>query len=76
MTSFEGFRCADCGTTTRGATATRCPDCSGTLDAAYDLEDLVLDRETLADRAGGWKHRELLPFVPEGIGEGATPLDR
>jgi len=74
MTSFEGFRCADCGTTTHEATATRCPDCGGTLDAAYDLEGLALDCETLADRTGGWKHRELLPFVPDGIGEGATPL--
>ncbi|PSQ43814.1 threonine synthase [Halobacteriales archaeon SW_5_68_122] len=74
MTSFEAFRCADCRTTTNGATATRCPNCGRTLDAAYDLAGTDLDRGTLAGRAGGWKHRELLPFVPDGIGEGATPL--
>jgi threonine synthase len=73
MTCFEGFRCTDCGSTTVDDGATRCPDCGGTLDAEYDLS-ADLSRETFATRAGGWKHRELLPFVPEGIGEGATPL--
>ena len=73
MTSFEGFRCTDCGTTVTGDGATRCPDCDGTLDARYDLSGGI-DRETFESRSGGWKHRELLPFVPDGIGEGATPL--
>ena len=74
MTSFEGFRCADCGTTATDEGATRCRACGGTLDATYDLDGLALDRETLTDREGSWKHRELLPFVPGSIGEGATPL--
>lgn len=74
MTSFEGFRCTDCGTTTTDDGATRCPDCDGILDAAYDYEAVEIDRETLAGRSGGWKHRELLPFAPEGMGEGETPL--
>ncbi len=73
MTSFEGFRCTDCARTVAGDGATRCPDCEGTLDATYDLSEGI-DRETFKSRADGWKHRELLPFVPEGIGEGATPL--
>jgi threonine synthase len=75
MSSFEGFRCTDCGTREAAdEAATRCPDCGGVLDAAYDLAEPDVDRGTLADRVGGWKHRELLPFVPEDIGEGATPL--
>jgi threonine synthase len=73
MTCFEGFRCTDCGTTVTDDGATRCPDCGGTLDATYDLS-ADLSREPFAGRSGGWKHRELLPFVPEGIGEGSTPL--
>ncbi|MCQ4333715.1 pyridoxal-phosphate dependent enzyme [Natronomonas sp. F2-12] len=73
MTCFEGFRCTDCGTTVTDEGATRCPDCGGTLDAEYDLP-ADLSRETFEGRSGGWRHRELLPFVPEGIGEGATPL--
>jgi threonine synthase len=74
MTSFEGFDCTDCGQTVTDDGATRCPDCDGTLDATYDYESVDLTREDLADRDGGWKHGELLPFVPEGIGEGQTPL--
>ena len=73
-TAFEGFRCTDCGATTEAASATRCPECGGSLDARYDLEGLDLSSATLADRSGGWKHRELLPFVPDGMGEGGTPL--
>ncbi len=73
MTSFEGFRCTDCARTVTEDGATRCPDCEGTLDATYDLSGEI-DGEAFESRAGGWKHRELLPFVPEGIGEGATPL--
>jgi threonine synthase len=73
MTSFEGFRCTDCETTVTDEGATRCPDCGGTLDARYDLS-IDVSRETFEARSGGWKHRELLPFVPEGIGEGATPI--
>ena len=73
MTSFEGFRCTDCGTIVTDDGATRCPDCEGALDAKYDLSSDI-SRETLEERSGGWKHRELLPFVPDGIGEGATPL--
>ena len=73
MSTFEGFRCTDCGATTDAEGATRCPECDGTLDARYEpTEDLSAD--TFADRSGGWKHRELLPFVPDGMGEGATPL--
>ena len=74
MTAFEGFRCTDCGATTDEAGATRCPECSGSLDAQYDLHGIDLSAETFEGRSGGWKHRELLPFAPEGIGEGATPL--
>jgi threonine synthase len=74
MTNFEGFRCTDCGTVVTEEGATRCPDCAGTLDAKYDLESVDISSETIANRSGGWKHAELLPFVPEGIGEGATPL--
>ncbi len=74
MSSFEGFRCTDCGTTIPDDGATRCPDCEGSLDARYGLAELDLPRETLEARSGGWKHRELLPFVPSGMGEGATPL--
>ena len=71
MTTFE---CTDCGATVADGDATRCPDCGGTLDASYDYGEVDLDRATLEDRAGGWKHRELLPLVPDGMGEGATPL--
>jgi threonine synthase len=74
MTNFEGFRCTDCGTVVTEEGATRCPDCAGTLDAKYDLGSIDISPETIANRSGGWKHAELLPFVPEGIGEGATPL--
>ncbi|WP_411713986.1 threonine synthase [Natronomonas sp.] len=75
MSSFEGFRCTDCGTThATNEVATRCPKCGGTLDATYDHGAVDLTRETLADRSGGWKIEELLPIVPEGMGEGATPL--
>ena len=73
MTHFEGFRCTDCGTTVTDDGATRCPDCDGALDARYDLS-ADLSREALEARSGGWKHHELLPLVPDGIGEGATPL--
>jgi threonine synthase len=71
MTTFE---CADCGTTVTGPDATRCPDCGGPLDARYDDDAIDVDRGTFADRTGGWKHRELLPFVPDGMGGGTTPL--
>lgn len=74
MTSFEGFRCTDCGATVTDDGATRCPECVGSLDARYDLEAATIDPETFTGRTGGWKHRELLPFVPGGMGEGATPL--
>ena len=74
MTAFEGFRCTDCGTTIEGAEARRCPECSGSLDARYDLDGVGLTAGALGERSGGWKHRELLPFVPDGMGEGATPL--
>jgi threonine synthase len=78
MSGFEGFRCTDCGTTLEdgdaAAGARRCPDCGGALDARYDLGGVECSRETLASRSGGWKHRELLPFVPDGMGEGETPL--
>jgi threonine synthase len=70
MTTFE---CADCGRTVAGEPPTRCPDCEGPLEARYD-DAVALDRGTLADREGGWKHRELLPLAPDGMGEGATPL--
>ena len=74
MTNFEGFRCTDCGATVTDDGATRCPECAGSLDARYDLGSIEVDPATLAGRSGGWKHREFLPFVPEGIGEGQTPL--
>lgn len=74
MSGFEGFRCTDCGETVTASAPTRCPACAGTLDAMYDHDAVNLSRETLADRTGGWKHRELLPLVPDGMGEGATPL--
>ena len=74
MTSFEGFRCTDCGTTTAEAVATRCPACRSVLDATYELPAGSLDRETLAGREGAWAYRELFPFVPSGAGEGETPL--
>jgi threonine synthase len=73
MSAFEGFRCTDCGATTDDEGATRCPECAGSLDAQYDLS-ADLSAAAFADRSGGWKHRELLPFVPDGMGEGATPL--
>ena len=73
MSAFEGFRCTDCGATTDDEGATRCPECAGSLDAQYDLP-ADLSAAAFADRSGGWKHRELLPFVPDGMGEGATPL--
>jgi threonine synthase len=74
MTSFEGFDCTDCGQRVTEEAATRCPDCGGTLDAQYDYESVDVTRAEIADRDGGWKHAELLPFAPEGMGEGATPL--
>ena len=74
MTSFEGFRCTDCGETVDDEAPTRCPACGGTLDATYDYDAAEVSRETLADRSGAWAARELFPFVPEGMGEGATPL--
>ena len=67
MTSFEGFRCVDCGTTATGEGATTCPDCNGALDATYDLDELVGGPP--ADRPG-----DLLPVAPVGMGEGKTPL--
>ena len=74
MTSFEGFRCTDCGTTASDEAVTRCPACGGVLDATYDLAGVPLERATLDGRDGGWAARELLPFVPAGAGEGETPL--
>lgn len=74
MSGFEGFRCTDCGKTTPTAAPTRCSACDGTLDATYDYGAIDLSREALAERTGGWKHRELLPLVPQGMGEGGTPL--
>jgi threonine synthase len=74
MTSFEGFRCTDCGETVDDEAPTRCPDCGGTLDATYDYNAAELSRETLADRSGAWAAHELFPVVPDGMGEGATPL--
>jgi threonine synthase len=74
MSALEGFRCTDCGTTVEDAGATRCPDCEGSLDARYDLDGIELSREALSSRSGGWKHHELLPFAPDGMGEGETPL--
>lgn len=71
MTTFE---CADCGGTVETTAPTRCPDCGGALDASYDYDGIDVDRGALEERSGGWKHRELLPFVPDGMGEGATPL--
>ena len=77
MSTFEGFRCSGCATTvTDVAEATRCPACNGTLDTAYDYDAVETTRAALSDRSGGWKHRELLPFVPDGMGEGDTPLVR
>lgn len=73
MSTFEGFRCTDCGTTFPDIEV-RCPDCGGSLDARYDLDGVDISPETLSERSGGWKHRELLPFVPDGMGEGETPL--
>ena len=74
MTSLEGYRCTACGETTDAEAPTRCPACSGALDARYDLDAVGLTRASLADRDGGWRTRELLPFVPRGMDEGATPL--
>lgn len=74
MNAFTGFRCTDCGTTIDAETATRCPDCGGSLDGRYDLDGLDLSTDSPTGSAGGWKHRELLPFAPEGMGEGETPL--
>ena len=73
-TSFDGFRCTDCGATTEDDGATRCPECGGSLDARYALDGLGLSPATFAGRSGAWKHRELFPFVPDGMGEGGTPL--
>lgn len=73
MSAFEGFRCTDCGATFPDV-ETRCPDCEGSLDARYDLDEVDVSPESLSERSGGWKHRELLPFVPDGMGEGETPL--
>jgi threonine synthase len=74
MTSFEGFRCTDCGATVDEEGATACPACGGVLDASYDLAGVSLDRESFEEREGAWGHRELLPLVPSGMGEGETPL--
>ena len=74
MSAFEGFRCTDCGATIDDEGATRCPECAGSLDARYDFEGIDLPPEAFAGRSGGWKHHELLPFVPDGMGEGATSL--
>jgi threonine synthase len=74
MSSFEGFRCTDCGTRVAAAAGrTRCVDCGGVLDAMYDL-DGVPSRETVDQRDGGWRIHELLPLSPIEMGEGATPL--
>ncbi len=74
MTSFEGFRCTDCRTTVTDDGAMRCPECGGMLDARYDLSATELTHTILESREGGWKHRELLPFAPNSMGEGKTPL--
>ncbi len=73
-TAFEGFRCTDCGARTNDEGATRCPECGGPLDARYDFDGVDLSSTAFGGRSGGWKHRELLPFVPDGMGEGETPL--
>ncbi|CAI48907.1 threonine synthase [Natronomonas pharaonis DSM 2160] len=67
------FECTDCGTVDDDV-PTRCPDCAGVLNAVYDYDTIDLTQAALADRDGTWKHHELLPFVPDGIGEGTTPL--
>ncbi len=72
MTNFEGFRCTACSATVDAPDARRCPDCEGALDAVYG--DEAPTRAAIADRSGTGRYRELLPFVPDGIGEGDTPL--
>ena len=75
MSTLEGFRCGDCATViTDIEAATRCSACGGTLNATYDYDAVEVSQTTFTDRSGGWKHRELLPLVPDGMGEGETPL--
>ena len=74
MNAFAEFRCTDCGTTDTEEGSTRCRSCGGSLDARYDLDGIELSAETLAGRSGTWKGHELLPFTPDGMGEGGTPL--
>ncbi len=74
MSSFEGYRCTDCGAIDEEPVATRCTDCGGVLDATYDLEAGVSSRATLEEREGSWAFHEALPVAPTSMGEGATPL--
>lgn len=72
MKRLEGFRCADCGATVSPPVATRCPDCGDILDAEYDTSNLAEDASD--EFEGSWPGEPLLPFRPDGMGEGKTPL--
>lgn len=72
MERLEGFRCADCGELASPPDATRCPECGGILDAEYDAANLEIRPVDNVD--GPWPYDPLLPFRPDGMGEGNTPL--
>ncbi|MFB6295965.1 MAG: threonine synthase [Halobacteriales archaeon] len=78
--AFAGLACRDCGERFEPGGATRgCPDCSGTLEAAYDDGEIDLSRAAIESAAGGsiWAFDPLLPFPRSRgvtIAEGGTPL--
>jgi len=78
---FTGFCCLDCGADA-DATATRCPDCDGPLEATYDTATLETVHDKLLadaplDGPGIARFAPALPFdaaTVVSVAEGATPL--
>ncbi|GGL61608.1 threonine synthase [Halocalculus aciditolerans] len=71
-TAFSGLSCVDCGETFDDPALGRCPECSGVLDAQYDLGSVALD-----DEGSMWAYEPVLPFAGSAavsLGEGGTPL--
>jgi threonine synthase len=77
--TLDRYVCGSCDARVEPASATRCPDCDGSLYGQYDWR-VEGGRSAFRDRQDVWRYDALLPFGaddvpgPVTLGEGWAPL--
>ncbi len=69
------FECRECDTVVESMAASRCPTCGEILAFDGVSLDEAVSRQRLVQQEGSGTYAELLPFTPEGLSEGETPLE-